>query len=158
MATAHTDKHGKTAYLRLTAWATGLLGKEFVRFCLVGALGFAINLAVLFVLHTLAGMSLVIAQILGAELAILSNFFFHSNWTYQNYVKMSLSARIIKFHATYWLGGLINSLTVILADHFFGLHYGFGLILGSGLALLWNFVWTKHHIWAADHSATAQPV
>ena len=134
----------------LARQAQTLLGQDFVRFCLVGALGFLINLAVLFLLHGLARAPLVIAQVMGAELAILSNFFFHSTWTYQNYVKMPFVTRIVKFHAAYLMGGVINSLTVVLTAHYLGLHYALGLVLGSILALGWNFVWSKYHIWAKE--------
>lgn len=125
-----------------------LLKIDFVRFSMVGAGGFLVNLAALFLLYDTLGMPIWAAQLIGAEVALLSNFAFHHFWTYRGRSgKKRKRILLAQFHLSFWSGALINSSVVIGAVSVMGWHYFIGLVAGSATALFWNFFWTKFYIW-----------
>lgn len=125
-----------------------LLKIDFVRFCMVGVVGFAVNYAALFVLYELVGLPILAAQLLGAETALFSNFIFHHFWTYRGRTqKKRIRVLLAQFHMSFWAGALINSSVVVVTVWWIGWHYFFGLVAGSLAALFWNFFWTKFYIW-----------
>jgi len=125
-----------------------LLKIDFVRFSMVGAIGFLVNLGMLFVLFDIANLPIWASQLIGAETALISNFALHHFWTFKDQ-SAGKRKRILlaQFHLSFWSGALINTLIVVLAVSVFHLHYFFGLVGGSAIALFWNFFWTKFYIW-----------
>lgn len=119
---------------------------DMIRFMIVGGLGFIINLTVLYVVHGVSGLSIAISQIIGAETAILSNFYWHSRWTYKEAAEKPLPTRLLQFHASAWVGSGITSAVVIVLVKQFNVFYPAALVIGSLSGLLWNYLWTKHVI------------
>jgi putative flippase GtrA len=120
--------------------------KDFVRFCIVGALGFGINAAMLAFWVQIIGLPLVIASLLSAEGAFLCTFIPHRQWTYQAPTDKSWQQLLIEFHGSAWAGMLIN-ITLVNILTKYGLHYIVSLALASASVLFWNFAWTKFYIW-----------
>lgn len=119
---------------------------DTIRFAIVGGLGFMINLTMLYAVHGLFGLSIGISQIIGAETAILSNFYWHSRWTYKEAAEKPLPTRLLQFHASAWVGSGITSVVVIALVKQFHVFYPASLVIGSLCGLLWNYLWTKHII------------
>lgn len=130
-----------------TGWVYRRAGKmlaiDTVRFMIVGGLGFAINLTVLYAVHDLLGVRIAISQIIGAEMAILSNFFLHSKWTYKGAAEKPLTTRLAQFHASAWVGSGITSVILVISVNRLHIFYPVALIVGSLAGLIWNYVWTK---------------
>lgn len=125
-----------------------LLKIDFVRFSIVGGTGFVINFIILITLTKFFGFSTAIAQLIGAETALFSNFMLHNNWTYKSkHVKKSISSLLIQFHATTWPAILGSTLMVSLGVEVFHLSKLLALVISSAIALLWNFGWSKFVIW-----------
>jgi len=125
-----------------------LLKIDFVRFCIVGALGFVINFLLLSLLYKVLHSPLFIAQILAAEVALFSNFMFHHHWTYKaNQVRKTITKLIVQFHATSWVAVVGSAAMVSFGVHVLHLSYGVALVLASATALFWNFGWSKFVIW-----------
>jgi len=124
---------------------------DTVRFMIVGGLGFCINLAVLAVLHDILLIRIGISQIIGAELAILSNFYLHSIWTYKGATEKSLSKRLAQFHASAWVGSGITSVILVLLVNRLHVFYPAALVIGSLCGLIWNYAWTKYFIFKKTH-------
>jgi len=129
---------------------------DFVRFSIVGLLGFLINLALLSLFYKVLGWPLLIAQMIAAEVALAHNFLWHHYWTYQNSkVHKTLGALAIQFHATSWVAivgsGLLMSALVETAK----IEYLTSLVITAAAAMVWNFGWTKFVIWQHrnDHSS-----
>ena len=130
---------------RVASVIHGQLGKFFV----VGAIGFVINTIALELLvgtgaHPVAGSAI------GAELAIISNFFLNNAWTFghKKIAKGSMFAKFFQFNGTS-LGALfIQSGTVFVGTLLFGLGaYRLSYILGIGLGLIWNYTMYSKVIW-----------
>lgn len=130
------------------AKVTKLLKIEFIRFCIVGGTGFLINFALLYLLNQVLGVYIVIAQFIGAEIALFSNFILHHNWTYKSHkVEKTKHALIIQFHLTTWPAILGSVAMVSLSVKVFHLSNFVALLISSAISLIWNFFWSKYVIW-----------
>lgn len=144
----HNLSHLEKLSIPIARLGRKLIKVDFVRFCLVGGIGFLVNLGMLFLLYDLANLPIWLAQILGAECALISNFTFHHFWTYKGHdVQKRKRLLLAQFHLSFWSGAAINSLIVVLLVSGLHVHYFFGLVAGSAVALFWNFFWTKFFIW-----------
>ncbi len=125
-----------------------LLKLDFIRFCIVGGTGFVINFALLTVLHHALGLTIFVAQLLAAEVALFSNFMLHHHWTYrQHKVDKSMPKLLLQFHATTWPAIFGSALMVTAGEKLFHLSNLAALALSSIIALFWNFLWSKYVIW-----------
>lgn len=130
-------------------------GAETLRFLVVGGIGFGVNLAVLSLLYRVFEWSIVPSQLIAAEAAVLSNFFFHDNWTYLERISKSHDKfRIVKFHLTAWTGSGIISLVVILMVNTVHQNYLVGLVVASMVGLVWNFLWNRYFVWRGQKRQT----
>ena len=121
---------------------------DFVRFCIVGGTGFIINLVILTLLSKTFNLPIPIAQFIGAEIALFSNFILHHYWTYKyKHVTKSISKLIIQFHVSSWPAILGSTLMVSLGVDVLHMSKLVSLTISSAIALLWNFAWTKFVIW-----------
>lgn len=129
-----------------------ILGVDFVRFCLVGATGFLINLALLTLLYKILGLPVIIAQLISAEIALFSNFILHHNWTYKHRkTKKSIKTLLVQFHMSSWVAIVGSALLVSVGIGVMDLSYIVALVGSSSVALLWNFLWSKLVIWKHQH-------
>lgn len=125
-----------------------LLKIEFVRFCVVGGTGFVINFAILTALNKGLQVPLFAAQLIGAEIALFSNFMLHHHWTYKSHkVEKALAALVLQFHATSWPAIIGSALMVTAGEKFLHLNNFMALTVSSAIALLWNFMWSKYVVW-----------
>lgn len=128
-----------------------LLQIDFVRFCMVGALGFSINYVILNLLNQRFHSPLYVAQFVAAEIALFSNFLFHHRWTYKaNKVRKTITVLIVQFHATSWIAVIGSVLMVTAGVKIFHLNNFTALAVSSAVALLWNFSWSKYVIWRSN--------
>lgn len=124
-----------------------LLKLEFVRFCIVGGLGFVINFILLNGLKEF-GLSVWLAQLIGAEVALGSNFILHHNWTYKSHkVEKGLRSLVIQFHATTWPAIIGSVIMVGVSEKSFNLNNFQALVISSLISLIWNFCWSKYVVW-----------
>lgn len=125
-----------------------LLKIEFIRFCIVGGTGFIINVLILALLPRVISMPLFVAQLIGAEVALFSNFILHHNWTYKNNkVKKTIPELLVQFHATSWPAIVGSTLMVSGGVRYLHMSKYTALVISSAIALGWNFVWSKFVIW-----------
>ena len=130
-----------------------VIGKHTViRFIVVGSLGFVVNFAFLYLLHGRMGVNVLVSQLIAAELALLSNFFFHNKWTYRGYVNRSLFSRILLFHASSWSGVFITTTLLMIFVSYFNIFYLTSLVLAGILAGAWNYSWSRYYVWKKEHS------
>lgn len=125
-----------------------LLKTDFVRFCIVGSFGFLVNLVFLTLFYRVFGITVFLAQLMGAEAALLSNLIWHHKWTYNHHkFKKSLSEIIIQFHLSSWTAIVGSAVFVSLAVSYLNMAYGLALAIASLLSLTWNYLWCKLVVW-----------
>jgi len=109
-------------------------------------MGFIVNYLMLTILFHLLGISIVISQIISAEMALLATFIGNNFWAFKNHHHISVYNKLIKFHVSGIAGLFINSSLVITLVNYLHLYYGFALVIGSLVALIWNFTLYKHFV------------
>lgn len=133
-----------------------LIKIDFIRFCIVGTLGFVINFVLLTLLYKVLGIHVFIAQLISSEVALFSNFILHHNWTYKHKVtKKTVKNLLIQFHMSSWTAIIGSALIVAGGVRLLHMHYLAALIIASAVGLVWNFAWTKFVIWRHHHEGVA---
>jgi putative flippase GtrA len=89
----------------------------FVRFNIVGAIGFLVQLGVLISLHA-AGWPVAAATIVAVEAAILHNFFWHEQWTWARMKAGTRAGRLARFHLSNGMISMAGNavLTAVLVE------------------------------------------
>jgi putative flippase GtrA len=127
---------------------TTLLQKDFVRFCIVGGVGFIVNALLLKLFVDYGHLRVYIAQAVAAEIALFLNFLFHHNWTYKHKTEnKTIKQLIIQFHLASWAAIFGSALVVAVLVNKFKLSLILSLAISSVIALFWNFFWSKYIIW-----------
>ena len=93
----------------------GCTGLRFLKFNGVGAIGFALQLALLALLLRL-GLHYLAATAIAVELTILHNFFWHERWTWRDRpaeAPSRMAQRLWRFHAANGLVSLTGNLVLM---------------------------------------------
>ncbi|KKW11666.1 MAG: Dolichyl-phosphate beta-D-mannosyltransferase [Candidatus Gottesmanbacteria bacterium GW2011_GWB1_49_7] len=138
----------------ITARWQELLRGSFGKFLGVGFLGFIINAALLLILHDWFGWQAAAASLVGAALAIFSNFNLNNLWTFRQHKISGVGqylGKLVQFYGTSAFGVVvIQTGTIWLGVHLFGDKYYFlFFLMGTGLLLLWNYTMYSKVIWSA---------
>ncbi|MEP6741630.1 MAG: GtrA family protein [bacterium] len=87
---------------------------HWIKFNIVGAVGFALQAGALFVLtHTTHRISYLAATALAVELAVLNNFMWHQRWTWKDRPSATISEtlhRLAKFNITTGMVSIVGNL------------------------------------------------
>ena len=90
----------------------GLNPKEierFLKFAVVGTIGFTVDYGLLTLLVELVGMHEVAANVISFSAAVVSNFTFNRYWTYPDSRNKAISAQLGQFLVVSVIGLLINT-------------------------------------------------
>jgi dolichol-phosphate mannosyltransferase len=136
----------------ITARIKELVFGKFGKFLVVGGVGFVLNAIVLQVLVQYADWHPASANLVGAALAIFSNYNLNNLWTFKDEKSrtiFSYAKKLIGFYASSSFGVIfIQTGTIFLGTHFIGEQYYFlYFIFGTGLLLIWNFTMYSKFIW-----------
>ena len=97
---------------------------HWIKFNVVGVIGFALQSATLFVLtHSALRVSYLVATAVAVELAVLNNFIWHQRWTWSDRpatTKKEILWRFAKFNSTNGLVSIAGNLLLmsLLVGHF----------------------------------------
>lgn len=125
------------------------MNSPFGKFLVVGTVGFIINTLIL-ELFVRFGYHPGFGSAVGAELAIVSNFFFNNHWTFRHRKigRNQTGAKFLQFNGTSLGALLIQTGTVVVGTFFFGTGtYRASYVLGVGLGLIWNYTMYSKIIW-----------
>lgn len=126
-----------------------ILPAEFIKYCIIGSIGVAVNFGVLS-LALFFGLTDNWSLLFAIEAAIISNFFFNNQWTFKD-VKItgflgSLKG-LVKFNAICSVGAYINFATAL----FIKSNTESSLFMADGVGILittvWNYMINKHIVW-----------
>ena len=112
------------------------------RFGVVGAIGTAVNLGVLEILHGQLGYGFTRSSAIATEVAIIGNYLGNELWTF-HHRRLSLR-RLAQFNATMLVGAAVQVGSATLFERFmpYLLAQLLGIVIGSGLNFAFNFGWT----------------
>src|ERR1035437_4231305 len=142
----------KTLYFVITARIKELVFGPFGKFLVVGGLGFIIQAVILRVLVEIFKVDPSVASMIGAVVAILSNFNLNNLWTFKAEKITGIGQYLWKmtnFYATSAIGVIIIQTGIIfLGDTLFGKKFYFlYFIFGTGILLIYNSAAYRLIIW-----------
>jgi len=129
-----------------------LLFGKFGKFLVVGGLGFIINYILLRVLKETYHWDPTLANLMGAAVAIFSNYNFNNFWTFKEGKvtgMLSYFIKLLQFYLTSAFGVIfIQTGIIFLGDKLMGeKYYQLYFIIGTSLLLIWNFAIYNLIIW-----------
>lgn len=122
---------------------------SFIKFMIVGSIGFLINTIILEILVQF-GMHPALGTAIGAEFAIVSNFYFNNSWTFRIHKVTGREQKIkfVQFNVASLGGILIQSVSIAIGTHIFGLlSYRVFYLIGISMGLLWNYTMYSRVVW-----------
>lgn len=114
---------------------------RLLKFSAVGAIGIAVQLAVLWAL-TRSGVNYMIATAFAVEAAVLHNFLWHQRFTwFERSIKDGARGRLLRFHLSNGIVSLCGSLVIMrLLVGVFGLPVITSNLISISICALTNFV------------------
>jgi putative flippase GtrA len=87
---------------------------SFLRFNIVGVIGFAVQLGVLVMLDA-ADVPVMLATCVAVEAAVLHNFIWHERWTWAGTTAGTRSGRLARFHLSNGLISIVGNVALTSA-------------------------------------------
>jgi putative flippase GtrA len=120
---------------------------QFVRFALVGAIGFAIDVGVLYLALALFRGGPYAGRVISYLSAATCTWYLHRRITFRNRPSQAIGREWLKFVAFNGVGGLLNYATYAAFLHYVassGVGPAIGVALGSVAALAVNYTLSRH--------------
>jgi len=118
--------------------------ESIVKFLIVGAAGFVLETAVLFIFHGVMGVNLFISKALAVESAIIMVFYLNDGFTFKQFKSKTyalLRTNIVRS------GGILLSFTGLYLGVSMGIHYLLANILGVIMATGFNYYFERIVTW-----------
>lgn len=125
---------------------------KFGKFLVVGGFGFVINAVLLRVCVGNFHLNPSVANLIGAAVAIFSNYNFNNLWTFKESKFHGIGEyfwKMVQFYITSAIGVIfIQTGIIFLMDLLFGQKgYFLYFLIGTGVLLIWNFTIYNRFIW-----------
>jgi putative flippase GtrA len=119
--------------------------RQFLKFCLVGASGVAVDMAVLHLLSVSCGWSVTVSKLVSAETAMLNNFLWNELWTFGGR-QPGIARRLWRFHL---ICGAGIAMAVLLVKLFYenGLNLYAANLIAIAVVTFWNFFMNAMFNW-----------
>lgn len=129
---------------------------RFAKYALVGASGLFMSMGLLWVFVEKLGLLYIIAALLAGEIGMTNNFLWYEIWTFRD-VKLSfafsqLATRWIKYNLVRVTGIGISLGILTLLVEVFKVHYFIANIIGTFIAIVFNYIISIGWIWRSRHS------
>lgn len=120
-----------------------LINKEIIRFLFIGGVGFIVNFLSLTLFYNILRLPIFIADLISAEIALVSTFIGYNFWVFLNHHHRSIKNKFLKFQFSAGIAIILNVLTVSILVRYVHLYYGFALVTGTLVGLVWNYTLNK---------------
>lgn len=130
-----------------------LLKIDFVRFGIVGVVGFLVTL--ILKITVFGKLEVFFATFLSSEGGVLSNFVFHEKWTYNSvdHHNKPLVNKFLHFQLSSLSGVVLITLINGAGIKYFHLSNFVSLAIAAAIVMFWNFFWTKFFIFKGSTPA-----
>jgi len=130
---------------------------RFVRFCLVGLSGVAVDMLILFLLSDpkMLALGLTRSKIVAAEAAIVNNFLWNDAWTFSDLIgtKDSLRKkfhRFLKFNAICFMGLVLSVALLNIQFNWLGMNRYVANAIAILAATFWNYQVNRSMGWRSS--------
>ncbi|MDX2470635.1 MAG: glycosyltransferase family 2 protein [SAR324 cluster bacterium] len=125
-----------------------ILPVDFIKYCIVGSSGVAVNMGVLYI-STLLGNTNQISLSLAIIVSMFTNYLLNNFWTFKQHTLKGIGilTGFFQYIATCSVGALINyAVSITLIQEFAIAVMPSGLV-GIALATIWNYTLGKKWVW-----------
>ncbi len=139
---------------------------RFIKFLVVGTVGFFVDFGVFNLLHTFLNVGLAVAQTCSFTTAVISNFTWNRFWTYRDSRSKAIQRQLLQFFVVNLIGYLIRTPILLFSAPLYlrlltwlrlfangqaaKLGDNLGLMTAVTVVLLWNFfinrIWTYNDV------------
>jgi putative flippase GtrA len=131
--------------------------QQFVKFSMVGGVGFIVDAGTLYILTQRVGLDRVIARVFSSLVfGMTTTFLLNSYLTFRGQGGGSIVQRYLRFAAANIVGNLLNVGTYTLLVENLALFYRIpllGVIAGTFVGLIFNFIGSKYFVFRPPKSA-----
>ncbi|TES95224.1 GtrA family protein [Patescibacteria group bacterium] len=117
--------------------------KQFLKFCVVGTVGTAIDFGLFYLLVESAHIWYLLAATISFIVAVINNYIFNKFWTFEDRDKDFLR-QFGRFLVVSIIGLGLNVLILYILVEFAGMWYILAKVLATGVVLIWNFFANKY--------------
>ncbi len=118
----------------------------FLKYCIVGLIGIAINEGSLYFLTENIGLHYLLSGAIAIELSILSNFILNDLWTFKNNRHGHYMKRLLKFNFARMLTAVVNFI-FLFGLTYIGINYLISNLVGIVVATLLGFRLSIKWVW-----------
>lgn len=137
-----------STYPRLHSLHRFAHGRRLIRFSVVGGVGTAVNMVILYLLAHYGGWNHLAAAAVATEAAILSNFVMNDRWTFRDtQSRFAWTARVLRYNTISLAGAMISLGMLAALTMGTTMHYLFANLLGIAAGTFWNYALNSHLIW-----------
>jgi putative flippase GtrA len=121
-------------------WITRELIAKFLKFCVVGVIGTAVDFGTTALCKEVLKIQKYISNAIGFTLAATGNYLLNRNWTFVDSKSPDrIAAEYLTFMVVSVIGLGINTLTLYLVSKKLKKGFYFSKIGATGITMLWNF-------------------
>lgn len=117
--------------------------RPFFRYCVVGALGTAIDLGSLYLMVEYLGFHIMVATTFAFLLAVVNNFLLNKYWTFQNQHR-NFTKQFVKFLLVSLCGFFLTMALMYVLVYVLVIWYLLAKAITSVAVLTWNFLLNKY--------------
>ncbi|MFC1686328.1 GtrA family protein [Patescibacteria group bacterium] len=117
--------------------------KQFLKFCVVGTVGTAIDFGILYILVEYSNTWYLLAATISFVVAVINNYIFNKIWTFEDR-DSSFVKQFAQFLVVSVVGLGLNILILYVLVEFAGMWYILAKVLATGVVLIWNFFANKY--------------
>lgn len=139
-------------YTQLVKYHDKFLKHGLIRFLVVGTVGFVVNFVCLTLFFHILKLPILISQLMGAEIALFFTFTGNNWWAFRGDHHHSLMQKLVRYHMSSWVGLGLNSLCVVVLVKYAGWYYGFALVVGAAIGLIWNYTLNRRVVFLHKNS------
>lgn len=116
---------------------------RFLKYCLVGASGVVVNMALLWLLTEIGGLFYLVSSAIAIETSIVTNFTLNDYFTFPDRRatgRAQFLTRLARFNAVSLAGLGVNMAILLTLTSVFGVYYLLSNLCGIAAATLWNYL------------------
>jgi putative flippase GtrA len=117
--------------------------KQFIKFCIIGALNTIIDYAIYLLLNRVYGLYFLYANIIAITVAMTSSFIFNKYWTFRNNEK-KIPIQSVKFIIVNVIYFFLNNSIVFALANYFAIYDILAKIAATIVGLFWNFIANRY--------------
>jgi len=121
-------------------WITRELIAKFLKFCVVGVIGTAVDFGITALCKEVLKIQKYLSNAIGFTLAATGNYLLNRNWTFVDCKSPDrIAAEYFTFMVVSVIGLGINTLTLYLVSKKLKKGFYFSKIVATAITMLWNF-------------------